>query len=790
MAKPTVLFLTNSELGQATVCLAVAHEFLIRSKYAVHVASFSPLEPAIAQLNTRADALSQTGASTATFHTITGRSIAEANLDSRPKSKWFGTHDIGFYGALRAYSGLVENMIPWGAAEYMTAYRSCVEVIQKLQPAIVAVDPFFAQALDACRTLQCKYVILSPNTAKEHVVQPMLGNLWRYPILCSGYSYPLPWRHILPNTYLALTLALKMSQSPAVKAINEQRHGKGIRGPYPILSFKAGDTVPMLIASRPEIDFPSFIPDNITMCGPIQRPYLRLSDESSDLAKWLYQRPTVLINLGSHICFDSTQARKLADGLRMLFDARPDVQVLWKLKPDYRDGVNDWVAAALTDIIDELLEKRVRIEEWLPVEPSAILQSGNVCCMVHHGGANSYNEAIRAGVPQVILPVWYDTYDFARRVEYLGVGLWGSKTSAPAINGPELGKALTRVLHSEESSSMQEKAKSIASKLGTKEGRVVAMASAKVAWIGLGNIGRGMSRNIALKGPQTSPLILFNRTASKAAAFAKTITAEKPQAAIVAPSPSAAVKDADITFICVGDDPALDQIINTITSDSSVSLKDKIIVDCSTVHPDTSRRTHATLASHGASFIACPVFGAPNAADAGQMVVIPAGSPASIDKIRPFLDGVTSKATLDLGPESEKDVGRATLLKVLGNTFILNTVETLAEGLVAAEKSGLGTKAYAEWVSTMFPGPFAKYAERMSSGEYFKREEPLFAVDLARKDLRHAANLAESSGMTLKSVKVTDDYLKVVKEEKGEKGDIAAVYGAIRKEAGLPFDNE
>jgi UDP:flavonoid glycosyltransferase YjiC (YdhE family) len=89
-------------------------------------------------------------------------------------------------------------------------------------------------------------------------------------------------------------------------------------------------------------------------------------------------------------------------------------------------------------------------------------------------GTTTNHRLHRAGVPQVILPVWYDTYDSARRVEYLGVGLWGSKTSAPAINGPELGKALTRVLHSEESSSMQEKAKSIASKLGTKEGRVVA----------------------------------------------------------------------------------------------------------------------------------------------------------------------------------------------------------------------------------------------------------------------------------------------------------------------------
>ncbi|KAL4789932.1 hypothetical protein BDV19DRAFT_373205 [Aspergillus venezuelensis] len=316
------------------------------------------------------------------------------------------------------------------------------------------------------------------------------------------------------------------------------------------------------------------------------------------------------------------------------------------------------------------------------------------------------------------------------------------------------------------------------------------MASETVAWIGLGNIGRGMSRNIALKGPQSSPLILYNRTALKATAFADSINADKPNSATATSSLTSAVKDASITFICVGDDPALDSIISTLTSDSSLSLKDKIIVDCSTVHPDTSRRTHSTLTAVGATFIACPVFGAPNMADAGQMVVVPAGSPETIKRISPFLEGVTSKAVLDLGPEAEKDVGRASLMKVLGNTFILNTVETLAEGLVAAEKSGLGVDTYQQWVNSMFPGPFAKYAERMSSGDYFKREEPLFAVDLARKDLRHAANLAESSGMSLPSVKVTDDFLKVVKDEKGVKGDIAGVYGAIRKGAGLPFDNQ
>ncbi|KAL4918150.1 hypothetical protein BDW62DRAFT_210643 [Aspergillus aurantiobrunneus] len=784
MTKQTLLFFTNRELGQATIVLAVAHEFLIRQSYTVHIASFLQLEAAVSQLNAKAATLTQPATSTATFHTLPGRYMVEAVSENNPDNNWFGTHGVGFLGALQAYNKLCDYAAPWNGDEYIAVFHRCIEIIEEVKPTIVIVDPLLAQAIDACRKLGCKYVLLSPNTAKDHVIQPMLGNLWKYPVICSGYSFPVPWKHILPNAYLAISAGVTFATSPTLKAINDRRHAEGISGPYPTMASYERNPAPVLMASRAEIDFPCFVPDHITRCGPILRPCSPIREECRELARWLAQRPTVLVNFGSNVCFDSEQARKFAEGLHILLNARSDVQVLWKLKPDRDKGAVDWVPASLKCILDEVTAGRVRVEEWLPVEPICILQSGDVCCMVHHGGANSYNEAVRAGVPQIVLPVWFDTYDFAARVEYLGIGVWASKTSAPAINALELGKAFRRVLLSEESLAMREKATMIAAKLGSSEGRV------KVAWIGLGNIGRGMSRNIALKGPQKSPLILYNRTTSKASAFAESLVFEKPQAAIAAPSLPAAVKDASITFICVGDDTALDQIINTIISDDSLSLKDKLIVDCSTVHPDTSRRIHATLTSHGATFIACPVFGAPNAADAGQMVVVPAGSPTGITRIAPFLEGVTSKAVLDLGPESANDVGRASLMKVLGNTFILNTVETLAEGLVAAEKSGLGVYAYRQWVTTMFPGPFAKYAERMATGEYFKREEPLFAVDLARKDLRHAANLAQGAGMTLPSVKVTDDYLKVVKEEKGEKGDIAGVYGAIRKGAGLPYDNQ
>lgn len=295
-----------------------------------------------------------------------------------------------------------------------------------------------------------------------------------------------------------------------------------------------------------------------------------------------------------------------------------------------------------------------------------------------------------------------------------------------------------------------------------------------------------MSTNIAQKGPQSS-LILYNRTTAKATAHAQTLGGK----ATVANTLLEAVQGGDLIFICVGDDAALNQIVSTIVEDKSLDLSAKTFIDCSTVHPDTSRATEKTFTSRGAGFVACPVFGAPNMADAGQLLVVPAGKQSDITKARPFFDGVTAKKTIDLssGTGSDIDVSRALTLKVLGNTFILNTVGVLAETLVAAEASGLGVEPLKEWIDEFSPGPFSKYAGRMVSGDYYQREEPLFAVDLARKDLRHAKDLAQQGGQRMRNVEVTDHFLEGVKEERGEKGDVAAVYGAARKEAGLGFGN-
>ena len=289
-----------------------------------------------------------------------------------------------------------------------------------------------------------------------------------------------------------------------------------------------------------------------------------------------------------------------------------------------------------------------------------------------------------------------------------------------------------------------------------------------------------MCKNLVQKGDLDKPLIIFNRTTKKAEDLSKTLDAGK---STVASTIGEAVFKADIIFTCVGDDKAMNTTIDEALKDS---VKEKLFVDCSTVHPDTTEGLAKKITAAGAKFVACPVFGAPAMADNGQLICVLAGPKEAVEKVKPYMKGVMGRAIVDF---SGQNVGKATLLKVIGNTFILNMVEALSEGHVLAEKSGLGNDNLHQFIETMFPGPYTAYSTRMMSGDYYKREEPLFAVDLARKDAGHAMALAKAAGSRLKDVEVADSHLKDVKDHMGERGDISSIYGAVRKEGGLKFEN-
>lgn len=293
-------------------------------------------------------------------------------------------------------------------------------------------------------------------------------------------------------------------------------------------------------------------------------------------------------------------------------------------------------------------------------------------------------------------------------------------------------------------------------------------------------MGRGMVKNIVEKGSYATPLNVYNRTFSRAEDLVSTFPSGK---ATAVQTIAEAVEQADIIFTCVGDDQAIN---DTIASALQVpQVKGKLFVECSTVHPDTTNALAEKVLKAGAEFVACPVFGAPAMAQSGQLICVLAGAASSIEKVKPFCKGVMGRENIDF---SDQPHGNALRMKLIGNTFILSMVETLSEGHTLAEKSGLGSDNLHQFIAALFPGPYTAYSQRMMQGDYYKKDA-LFNAPLARKDARHVRDLAAKSGVKMDILEVADRHLAQVVEEQGDKGDIAGIYGAVRKENGLPYEN-
>lgn len=107
-------------------------------------------------------------------------------------------------------------------------------------------------------------------------------------------------------------------------------------------------------------------------------------------------------------------------------------------------------------------------------------------------------------------------------------------------------------------------------------------------------------------------------------------------------------------------------------------------------------------------------------AERGQLLCVLAGPAAAVAEVKPYCKGVMGRAVIDF---SDQLPSKATLLKVIGNTFVVNMIESLAEGHTLAEKSGLGTENLTQFIETIFPGPYMPYSNRLTSGDYYKRDE-------------------------------------------------------------------
>jgi len=109
-----------------------------------------------------------------------------------------------------------------------------------------------------------------------------------------------------------------------------------------------------------------------------------------------------------------------------------------------------------------------------------------------------------------------------------------------------------------------------------------------------------MVKNIVEKGQLDKPILVFNRTTSRAEELVESLPSGKAK---VAKTLDEAVGPADIIFTCVGDDKAIEETMDTALKSNP---KGKLFVDCSTVHPDTTNKLAKTINAAGADFVACP----------------------------------------------------------------------------------------------------------------------------------------------------------------------------------------
>jgi 3-hydroxyisobutyrate dehydrogenase-like beta-hydroxyacid dehydrogenase len=289
-----------------------------------------------------------------------------------------------------------------------------------------------------------------------------------------------------------------------------------------------------------------------------------------------------------------------------------------------------------------------------------------------------------------------------------------------------------------------------------------------VGLIGLGGMGTGMAKNLLRAGHRVT---VFNRTKSRADAL-------RADGATVAASAAEACR-VGIVITMLADDAALE---SQVFGDGGIlaSLpRGGIHISCSTISVALSDRLTAAHSSAGQEFVSCPVFGRPDAAEAGRLAVVAAGPVDAVNRCKPLFESFGPKL-LVIGEKPSL----ANVVKLTGNFLIGSVLESLSEAIAFARKSGVDAATLVDFLtSTLFNAPVYKvYGGLIVEGNYDKVG---FALPLGLKDTRLVLQAAEAKSvpMPIASV-VRDRFLTAMARGNADK-DWSALGLIAAEDAGL-----
>ncbi|MEI6383290.1 MAG: NAD(P)-dependent oxidoreductase [Betaproteobacteria bacterium] len=196
----------------------------------------------------------------------------------------------------------------------------------------------------------------------------------------------------------------------------------------------------------------------------------------------------------------------------------------------------------------------------------------------------------------------------------------------------------------------------------------------KIGLIGLGRMGHAMVKRLISQGVEE--LYVWDRDTAK-------IKTAKDAGALPAANASDVVTKSDITLVMINDDAGAQVLYSGKDGIASGATKDKLIIEMSTLQPQTLQTLSALLESKGAKLIGVPMMGSIPTVLEGQLFLPAGGHAADIERAMPVLQLISRKVKHVGG------VGQAHAMKLAVNLTMAAYLQALAEGMALGTAQGL-----------------------------------------------------------------------------------------------------
>lgn len=241
--------------------------------------------------------------------------------------------------------------------------------------------------------------------------------------------------------------------------------------------------------------------------------------------------------------------------------------------------------------------------------------------------------------------------------------------------------------------------------------------------------------------------------------------------ASLAESPADLAKAAELVILSL---PAGKQVLEVVNALSAGLTSRHIVVDTSTVDPETSREGARVAGLKGAAYLDAPILGRPSAA--GNWLLPVGGSEAALEKAKPALLAF-ARAVVPVGAS-----GAGNVFKLLNQLMfsVINGVS--AEVMALADSLGVDRKRFYDVVANSgaatVSGLFKETAGRIAAEKF---DEPTFTIELLCKDAGLGIAMAEKAGLHPKIAGFVQAINEGAKASGLAKEDTSALYKAFKE---------